>query len=233
MEPDSDGQEFIWAQILTITQTLLKLMVDLLAQDLPRNPRPYHTSVLSGEGWIIELILGHLDRIWCELGMSAYTFRDITMELQRHGHKASDRVTLEEQLAIFLYTCDTGLSIRHVGERFQRSNDMISRCVVQSSLHSISDCSLHRYFRKMVAIFSSQPFYSQYISLSSSTAVHPAINNYRFMPYFKDAIGAIDGSHIPTAPPRHENIPHIGIARGPCLKTAYLCVILACNSLTH
>lgn len=81
MEPDSDGQEFIWAQILTITQTLLKLMVDLLAQDLPRNPQPYHTSILSDEGWIIELILGHPDHIQCELGMSAYTFRDITMEL--------------------------------------------------------------------------------------------------------------------------------------------------------
>ncbi|KIM54417.1 hypothetical protein SCLCIDRAFT_36183, partial [Scleroderma citrinum Foug A] len=81
----------------------------------------------------------------------------------------------------------TGLSIRHIGERFQRSNDMISR-----------------YFHKMVKIFASEPFYSRYISFASSTiSTHPKIiNNYCFWPYFKDVIGAIDGSHIPASPPQ-------------------------------
>jgi hypothetical protein len=37
---------------------------------------------------------------------------------------------LEEQLAIFLYACVTGLSVRHLGERFQRSNDTISKYVI-------------------------------------------------------------------------------------------------------
>ncbi|KIK17358.1 hypothetical protein PISMIDRAFT_44378, partial [Pisolithus microcarpus 441] len=81
----------------------------------------------------------------------------------------------------------TGLPIRHVGEHFQRSNDTISR-----------------YFHKMVAVFALEPFYSKYISLlftSSATTPHPSIcENYRFWPYFKDAIGAIDSSHIPAAP---------------------------------
>ena len=44
------------------------------------------------------------------------------------GHGDSKYVTLEEQLAIFLYTSVTGLSIRHVGERFQRANGTISKC---------------------------------------------------------------------------------------------------------
>ncbi|KIM52221.1 hypothetical protein SCLCIDRAFT_39704, partial [Scleroderma citrinum Foug A] len=70
----------------------------------------YHMSILSGEAWVIELILGHPDRIQCELGMSAYTVRDVTVELRRHGHKALMNVSLEEQLAIFLYMCVTGLS---------------------------------------------------------------------------------------------------------------------------
>ena len=137
--------------------------------------------------------------------MSAYTFRDVTVELRRHGHEASTNVSLEEQLAIFLYTCVTGLSIRHVGERFQRSNDTISRYVLQSSLHLISDHSMHRYFCKMVAIFSSEPLHSKFVSLLPSTNVHPAIDNYRFMPYFKDCVGAIDGSHIPASPPHREH----------------------------
>ena len=56
----------------------------------------------------------------------------------------------------------------------------------------------------MVKIFASEPFYSRYISFASSTiSTHPKIiNNYCFWPYFKDAVGAIDGSHIPTSPPQ-------------------------------
>ncbi|KAF9060559.1 hypothetical protein BDP27DRAFT_1177700, partial [Rhodocollybia butyracea] len=42
-------------------------------------------------------------------------------ETSRYG------ITVDEQLAIFLYTCVTGLSIRHVGERFQHSNETISQ----------------------------------------------------------------------------------------------------------
>ena len=34
--------------------------------------------------------------------------------------------TVEEQLAIFLYTSVTGLSLRHVSERFQRANETTS-----------------------------------------------------------------------------------------------------------
>ncbi|KIM64947.1 hypothetical protein SCLCIDRAFT_1164605, partial [Scleroderma citrinum Foug A] len=104
-------------------------------------------------------------------------------------HQASTHISLEEQLAIFLYICVTGLPIRHIGERFQRSNDMISM-----------------YFHKMVNLFASEPLYSRYISFASSTiGMHPKImNNFRFWPYFKDAISTIDGSHIPAFPPQHD-----------------------------
>ncbi|KAF8876767.1 hypothetical protein BD779DRAFT_1417150, partial [Infundibulicybe gibba] len=80
----------------------------------------------------------------------------------------------------------TGLIIRHLGERFQRSNDTISR-----------------YVRKMIIIFSSNPFYSKYVHLpkpgdSAPSQLH---DNPKYWPYFKDALGAIDGSHIHCAPP--------------------------------
>ncbi|KIM62366.1 hypothetical protein SCLCIDRAFT_43881, partial [Scleroderma citrinum Foug A] len=68
-----------------------------------RTPQPYHTSALSGEVWLIELILGHPDRIRCELGMDVHTFKSVTLELPHHGHQASSQVSLEEQLGIFLY----------------------------------------------------------------------------------------------------------------------------------
>jgi hypothetical protein len=47
--------------------------------------------------------------------------------LQDAGIKQSKHVSLEEKLAIFLYASVTGLSVQHLGEQFQCSNDMISK----------------------------------------------------------------------------------------------------------
>ena len=88
---------------------------------------PYHTSVLTGEGWVMELLGGHPDRIRCELGMNLGIFYDLISDLRVMGHGNSRNVSLEEQLAIFLYAAVTGLTVRHLGERFQRSNETISR----------------------------------------------------------------------------------------------------------
>ncbi|KIN97277.1 hypothetical protein M404DRAFT_135861, partial [Pisolithus tinctorius Marx 270] len=74
------------------------------------------------------------------------------------GHSNSKFVTLEEQLAIFLYTCVTGLTVRHVGEHFQWSNDTISR-----------------YFKKLLFIFSEPPFYITYVQFPTGEAIHPKI----------------------------------------------------------
>ena len=122
-------QELMQKRALLVTHMISKLMIDFLSNNIPRTPQPYHTSALSGEAWLIKLILGHPDCIHCELGMDVHTFKSVTLELCHHGHRASSQVSLEEQLSIFLYICVTGLSIRHVGECFQRSNDTISRYV--------------------------------------------------------------------------------------------------------
>ena len=87
----------------------------------------YHTSVLSGHAWVMELLNGHPGRIRCELGVNHQTFDLLLANLHTMGYKDSCHVKLEEQLAIFLYTCVTGLSTRHVGERFQRANSTISK----------------------------------------------------------------------------------------------------------
>jgi hypothetical protein len=87
----------------------------------------YHTSILTGEGWVLEFLAGHPNRIRCELGVSHEVFAALISSLWEKGHGNSKYVSLEEQLAIFLYACVTGLTIRHLGERFQRSNETISR----------------------------------------------------------------------------------------------------------
>ena len=59
--------------------------------------------------------------------MSVEVFSKLVQELHDLGYQNSRNVSLEEQLGIFLYMCVTGLTVRHVGERFQRSNETISR----------------------------------------------------------------------------------------------------------
>jgi hypothetical protein len=43
------------------------------------------------------------------------------------GYSDERDVTLEEKLAIFLYACVTGLTVWHLGERFQRANGTITK----------------------------------------------------------------------------------------------------------
>jgi hypothetical protein len=47
-------------------------------------------------------------------------------------------ITLEEQAAIFLYTCVTGLPIHHVREQFQPSNETILKYITAFLLHASS-----------------------------------------------------------------------------------------------
>ena len=69
---------------------------------------PYHTSILSGYAWLQELLHGHPECIYTELGVHKEVFHALIRELQSMGHGDTRYVTLEEQLAMFLYTSVTG-----------------------------------------------------------------------------------------------------------------------------
>lgn len=91
---------------------------------------PHHTSVLTGEAWVLELLNGHPDRIHDSLGVKVEVFEAIVVVLVEHGFQRSRHgISVEQQLAIFLYICATGLGSRQVGERFQHSPTTITRCV--------------------------------------------------------------------------------------------------------
>jgi hypothetical protein len=87
----------------------------------------YHTSALTGAAYTKELIFGHPERIHSVLGMRLHVFLAFVFELRTCGLGDSRHLSLEEQAAIFLYTCVTGLSVRQVGERFQHSNETIAK----------------------------------------------------------------------------------------------------------
>jgi len=123
---DSADTEYQLINIATIFLSLVMTLAVSYARTLYEKI-PYHTSALTGEMWVLELINGHPERIRNELGVHKHVFLSLCSDLRRYGHQDSKHVMLEEQLAIFLYTCVTGLSIRHVSERFQRTTETTSR----------------------------------------------------------------------------------------------------------
>ena len=122
------AQQTLYNQVLQITAfivtTVLPTLIQLIRGHLVKEP--YHTSILTGQGWVNELLDGHPNRIRTELGMKKDVFLALISKLREMGYADSKYILLEEQLAIFLYAV-TGLTVRHLGERFQRSNETISK----------------------------------------------------------------------------------------------------------
>jgi hypothetical protein len=116
---DSDD-EYEQCQLLMLQcVTLITCAADAaaLSYGLPLYDKtPYHTSALTEADWVRELLNSHPEWIRSELGVHKHVFNGLIMALQQAGVHSSRHVFLEEQLAIFLYTCVTGLSLHHVSE---------------------------------------------------------------------------------------------------------------------
>jgi hypothetical protein len=103
---------------------------------------PQHTSKLTGQQWMEELLEGHDRQFRNQMGMEKHVFRQLIKVLQvKAGLGDTKHVTIEEQLGIFLHMAVTGNSNRKMQERFQQSGDTISKCVFQpGTFNSIRFC---------------------------------------------------------------------------------------------
>ncbi|KAF7333870.1 putative nuclease HARBI1 [Mycena venus] len=91
---------------------VLHFASDLLGLEKPQL-RPMHTSILTGQRWLDEVLSGHPDRCRRELGMSALEFALLWAELTVWGDLTDGRyVTAQEQLAIFVYWMEL-FNLRH------------------------------------------------------------------------------------------------------------------------
>src|ERR1700722_5440579 len=101
----------LYQYITLFISILITALTGILQQESHHSRQPYHTSVFTGEGWVMELLMGHPNCIRCELGVLHEVFLELIEELRRLGYRNSKYVLLEEQLAIFLYMSVTGLTI--------------------------------------------------------------------------------------------------------------------------
>ncbi|OAY63076.1 putative nuclease HARBI1 [Ananas comosus] len=139
---------------------------------------------------LCDILSDHHERCYHHFRMSATTFIALRDALVERGLISSTRnMTADEQLGIFLYGVGHGVANRILAETIQHSGETISR-------------HFNNVLRGIVRLK------DDYIMLSSSNAaVHPRIqNNPNFHP-FKNAIGAIDGTHIPVVVERSKQAP--------------------------
>jgi hypothetical protein len=87
-----------------------------------------HTSILTGEMWMRELLTGHPSRIKNNLGISKDDFRALVHELIRRTDLRPTRyVSLAESVGMLLYLLRWNAPFVQISERFQRSTETVFR----------------------------------------------------------------------------------------------------------
>lgn len=144
------------------------------------NMLPCRTSPLSGEEYVQELLRSQHPRRFLEVcRMEYHVFLTLCDLLERHNLlKATPCTSVQQQVMVFLSVAGNRSTNRICQERFQHSGETISR-YFHAVLQAI--CSLFPHFVHLP---------------DPSTIPHEISANPKFYPYFKDCIGAIDGSHI-------------------------------------
>ncbi|KAJ7711735.1 hypothetical protein B0H16DRAFT_1233084, partial [Mycena metata] len=68
------------------------------------SPIPMHTSLLTGQMWLGELLRGHPGRFRDQMGVAKHVFYRLSFELQASSGLVSTKyVSAEEKLATFLH----------------------------------------------------------------------------------------------------------------------------------
>ncbi|XP_039019765.1 putative nuclease HARBI1 [Hibiscus syriacus] len=115
--------------------------------------------------------------------MRPVTFFNLCDILTRNNLLQSTRaVNVKEQVLIFLHIIGHNVRFRVIGSRYYRSIETI-----------------HRYFR--IVLKAILKLYQLAIRLPDESTPLEIRNNSRFYPYFKDCVGALDGTHIRASVP--------------------------------
>ena len=144
---------------------------------------PKHDSVLSGEGWVSELIVCNCDRALSVLRMDVPTFLLIVDAMVSGGSlKATRNVPAQCATTMFLFFVgQRGPKNRALQERFLCSGETITR-------HSAQSWKL---LPSMAPSVIKMP-------TRSDPVLAEIRQSRKFCPYFKNCRGAVDGTHIPV-----------------------------------
>ncbi|XP_040973941.1 putative nuclease HARBI1 isoform X1 [Gossypium hirsutum] len=177
--------------------------------------QPCMDSKQTGETWIREVLDGHKSCCMINFRMSKMVFTSLLRVLEtRYNLQTSRNISSTEMLGIFLYILGTGAKVSQCRERFQRSGSTISRhfaIVLEKVSRMATDL-----------IAPEDPFFS--------SIPEQIRNDSRYMPHFKDCIGAIDGTHIAVILPPNEQVPSIGRKGIPTQNVMAVCDFNMCST---
>ncbi|KDP25979.1 hypothetical protein JCGZ_22709 [Jatropha curcas] len=143
-------------------------------------PKELSISLANGTKFVDEVLSGQSDRCLENFRMDKQVFYKLCDILQAKGLlRHTNRIKIEEQIAIFLFIIGHNLRTRAVQELFRYSGETISRHF-NNVLNAIIAISLDFF----------QP--------PGSDVPPEILGDPRFYPYFKDCVGAVDGIHIPV-----------------------------------
>ena len=177
-EHEADTLAFQETQLLNIVSEYSVTMYNKLACQI---------SSLGGEEYIQELITtAHPSRCQEVFRMPLETFLALEKWLTANTSLKESRkhFSVRQKLAIFLFIIGEGASNRAVQEKFQYSGDTVSHI-------------FHEVLNSLI------PLHAEIVNLPTKDDVlHPRIGeDTKYFPYFRNCLGALDGTHIPTHVP--------------------------------
>lgn len=169
-------QAVILAASIAVVQATLNNILSFLS---PEEPGPKRTLSLKGSEYIRELLESvHPERIQEVLRMKLKPFEALCNIMREEGHLHDTKhIAVEEQLAMFLYMVGKSAGFQDVEERFQHSRDTVHR-------------HFHTVLNGLLALV------PKYIKLPTTEILDAITSNPKFYPFFQDALGAVDGTHI-------------------------------------
>jgi hypothetical protein len=83
-DPDKDHSTRVLQHIVSIIGIVITTVIPIILQVIKQYylKEPYHTLILSGQGWVQELHNGHLERIHTELGVHKHIFDALLFDVR-------------------------------------------------------------------------------------------------------------------------------------------------------
>ena len=144
--------------------------------------KKHHTSEETGEVKVRRLLEGHVKNCQVTFRMEPYIFKELATYLRSKRIIVDTRIKVEEKLGFFLYMLSHNASYEDLQVFFGHSNDTFHH-------------HINHFFKKVIPKLS-----RRFLQPPNPNQVHPKIqDNPRFYPFFKNCLGAIDGTHIPIS----------------------------------
>ncbi|CAL4906772.1 unnamed protein product [Urochloa decumbens] len=165
-----------------------KLMKKVIEQGMNELavPSPRHVREIKETGieWV-ERTLRSSNECYDMYRMRPHVFESLHNDLvTKYGLKSSTKCSSREALGMFLYMVGPPQPVRQADNRFCRSKGTISR-----KFNHVLGC-VNKLAKDIIA--PKDPDFR---------SVHPKVANHRAAPFFNNAIGAIDGTHVKVLVP--------------------------------